>query len=166
MWLEPGEAADVAIMVESLLGDPAFPQLKDQQGALFERPHDMSLVGLIENPLDPQLHAAENMGGASLRVMTGRATRIKLHRLDDKVAIGYVLTDDDQPATYCDVLVSLRPEGAPGRAVHRHAQLDQSGRFVIELGAFELLQEYGLVVAQAHYLGECALADSDSRRWT
>lgn len=164
MWLDPGEVATVAVMVESLWGDPAYPELRDYEGAFFERPHDMSLVGLIENPLDPQLHTAEIMGGASIRVMTGRATRIRLRRLDDDVAIGTVVTvDDGRPVTYGDVLVSLKPDGAAEKALYRQAQLDQNGTFTIELGVFDLLQEYRVVVAQAHYLGAYALADSDSR---
>ena len=164
LWLDPGQSATVAVMVESLLGDPAYPQLKEYRSAIFERPHDMSLVGLIENPLDPQLHAAEIMGGASVRVMTGRATQIRLRRLDDKVAIGYVLTvDDEAPVTYGDVLVSLKPRDDAEKAVYRAAELDQSGRFVVELGIFDLLQEYEMVVAQAHYLGAYALADCDSK---
>jgi M6 family metalloprotease-like protein len=163
LWLDPGESRSVAVMVESLWGDPARPGLKQQRGAIFERPHELSLLGLIENPLDPQLHTAEIMGGANARVMTGRATRIRLRRLDEKVALGLVETvDDGRPVGYGNVLVSLKPRGEADRAVYRGRQLSQDGTFAIELGAFELLLE-GEVVAQAHFLGAFALADCDSR---
>jgi M6 family metalloprotease-like protein len=166
LWLDPGESRPVLVMVESLLGDPAFPELQEQQTAIYEKPHDLSLVGLIENPHDPQLHAAEIMGGANIRVLTARATRVILDRFDENVAQGRVITvDDRQPATYGDVIVSLKPAGIAEKAEYRTGQgrLREDGTFIIEVGASNLVEAAGWVEGQAHYLGAFALADSDSK---
>jgi len=166
LWLNPGETYRVGVMVESLLGDPAYPELNELRTAFYERPHDLSLVGLIENPHDPQLHAAEIMGGANVRVLTARATRIKLERFDANVILGRVITlDDGQPVTHGEVIASLKPQGAAEKAEYRTGQgrLRPDGTFAIELAATGLVEDAGWVDAQAHYLGSFGLAPSDSK---
>jgi hypothetical protein len=165
VWLQPGETRKIGVLVESLVGDPAYPELEQFRTAIYERPHDLALVGLIENPHDPQLHAADIAGGGNIRVLTGRATRIDLDQFDEQVATGRVITvDDEQPVTYGDVIVSLQPVGSAERAEYRTAtKLDRDGRFAVEIGASRLLEEYGWLDGQAHYLGAFALADCDSK---
>lgn len=166
LWLDPGESRRVGVMVESLIEDPAFPEFKQMRSAFYERPHDLALIGLIENPHDPQLHAAEIMGGANVRVLTARATAIRLEQFDDKLVMGRVFTvDDRQPATHGEVIVSLKPQGIPDKAEYRIGQgrLHQDGTFIIELGASNLLADVGWLEGQVHYLGAFGLAPCDSK---
>lgn len=166
LWLEPGDSYAVGVMVESLVEDPAFPEVTEMRQAVYERPHNLSLVGLIENPHDPQLHAAEIMGGANVQVLTARATRLRLEQFDDQVVYGSVVTvDDGQPVTYGEVIVSLKPQGEAEQAEYRTEQgrLRQDGTFAIELGATDLVEEAGWVDGQAHFLGAYAVAPSDSK---
>jgi len=160
LWLDPGETRSVTVMVESLLGDPAFPELEEMKGRIYERQHDLTLIGLIENSQDPQLHATEIMGGANVRVATGRRTRIEVEQLDEKVARGTVVTvDDGKPVDNGDVIVSILPDGKADRAEYRSGQLTR-GRFVLELGAGRIVSEAGYAELQVHYPGGYGLADS------
>ena len=162
LWLDPGETRSVTVMVESLLGDPAFPELEEMKGQIFELQHDLTLIGMIENSQDPQLHATEIMGGANVRVATGRRTRIEVEQLDEKVAMGTVVTvDDGRPVDNGDVVVSILPDGKSERAEYRSDQLNQ-GRFVLELAAGQIVSEAGYADLQVHYPGGFGLADSRS----
>lgn len=166
LWLDPGESRKVGVMVESLVEDPSFPELKRLRNELYERAHNLSLIGLVENPLDPQLHAAEVMGGANVRVLTARATRLELDRFDEKVVLGRVVTvDDGLPATHGEVIVSLKPQGLAEKAEYTtgQGQLRQDGTFAIELRATHLLDEARWLEGQAHYLGSFGLAPSESK---
>jgi M6 family metalloprotease-like protein len=166
LWLNPGESRSVAVMVESLLGDPAFPELQKLGSNFYERPHDLSLIGLIENSQDPHLHTADIMGGANVRVLTGRATRIDLDEFNEIVVRGRVITvDDRQPVTFGEVIISLKPKGIVEEAEYRTGQgkIRQDGSFLIEVAATNLLAEAGVVEGQAHFLGAFGLADTDSK---
>lgn len=106
------------------------------------------------------------MGGANVRVLTARATRIELDRFDDKVVLGRVVTvDDGQPVSYGEVIVSLKPQSITERAEYRTSQgrVRPDGTFAIELGATNLVEAAGWVDAQAHYLGAFGLANCDSK---
>ncbi len=166
LWLDPGETRAVQCMVESLVGDPAFPEYEKMKQLIYERPHDIALIGFIENSQDPHLHRAEIMGGANVRVMTARQTRIDLDEFNKGAVRGRVVTEDDgQGVGYGDVIVSLKPKGVPDKTQYRSqgGRILNDGRFAIELGAGNLLEDWGSLIGQAHYLGAYGLSDCDSK---
>jgi M6 family metalloprotease-like protein len=130
VWLEPGEERSVGVMYESLVGDPAFDLSPEM---VWKRPSRCSLVGLVENTLDPVHHCPEVMGGAEVQLASGRATRIEGPWTDDKVVRGRVVTvDGGDPVGEGVVVVLRRGDGEAEVAIE--ATVD-NGEFVAELGA-------------------------------
>ncbi|MGH8976148.1 MAG: hypothetical protein ACRD0C_23410, partial [Acidimicrobiia bacterium] len=151
VWLGAGEERSVGVMYESLAGDPVLDLPTD---VIWKRPSRCSLVGLIENPLDPQLHCPEVMGGAELQLASGRATRIDGPWMDDKIVRGRVVTiEGGVPVEEGVVVVVLRRDDAPENEVALEAAVD-NGEFVAEVDG-----EARRIEARAYYTGGDGYAD-------
>ena len=135
VWLDPGETRRVEVMYESLLGDPAFAAtVGERREAVWKRPSRLALVGLMENPLDEQLHVADPTGGVSIEVASGRGTRIDPFDSDGKVARGRVTTvDGGQPVTHGAVVVTVQLRGRSKGEASYATTVDSNGYFVVEL---------------------------------
>jgi M6 family metalloprotease-like protein len=174
LWLDPGETRRIGVMYESLAGDPRWDgQIREMQDRFYEHPNRVSLIGLMENPYDEQLHVADVSGGANIVVASGRRTRIVDLELNKYVARGRVITvDDGRPATRGQVVVSAQPDGRPTGEQTRTASVLADGRFVLELALRGCLDgecdrkrpawRKPAIKLQVHYLGAFMLADCDS----
>jgi len=142
--------------------------IREMQGRFYEVPNRVSLIGLLENPMDEQLHVADVAGGANVVVASGRRTAIVDLRIDRNVARGKVITvDDGAPVNRGKIVVTLQPDGRAKYELSRNTSLSSDGRFVIELGLQRDEKSKALVrakalQAQAHYLGSFMLADCTS----
>jgi len=169
VWLAPGETRRIEVMYESLAGDPLFDgRIKEMRGKYYERPNRISLIGLLENPLDEHLHVADVAGGANIVVSSGRRTKIVDLKMDRHVALGRVVTvDDGQPVNRGKVVVSMQPDGRSKHEFSRSGPVFQDGRFAIELNLghdkdSEAVLKARSLSLQAHYLGGLMLADCQS----
>lgn len=168
LWLDPGETQDVEVMYESLLGDPAFAEVtRSHQDEIWKRPSRLALVGLLENPLDEQLHVADTSGGVTIEVGSGRATRIEPFDADDDVVRGRVeAVDTGEPVSRGVVVVTAQPGGHSEGEVSASVPLREDGSFVLELGRLRQDLDGERVSVQAEYLGAFGFADCRSDvRW-
>ncbi|MCF4122802.1 hypothetical protein L1785_17635 [Antribacter sp. KLBMP9083] len=142
VWLDPGETRRVGVMYESLLGDPAFAAtVGERRREVWKRPSRLGVVGLLENPLDDRLHAAEPTGGATVELASGRKTRIEPFGVAERTVRGRVTTaDDGSPVTSGAVLVVLRPKGSAKGEVTIPAELDEKGWFTVRVNPERLAE--------------------------
>ncbi len=169
VWLDPGETRRVGVMYESLAGDPLYAaRIKEMRGNFYERPNRVSIIGMIENPLDEKLHVADVAGGANIVVASGRRTKIIDLAIDRNVARGRVITvDDGKPVDRGNVVVTVQPDGKARREVSRSGKVFNDGRFTIELNLQREDERHAVLTAkglrmQVHYLGALMLADCNS----
>ena len=169
VWLSPGETRRIEVMYESLAGDPLFAaKIKEIHGRFYEMPNRVSLIGLMENPMDEHLHAPDVAGGANIIVASGRKTKIIDLHLDRDVARGKVITvDDGKGVNHGQMLITIAPDGQARRELTRSGQVFSDGRFTIELNLGHDKEAQKLLTAKtlwmrAHYLGGFMWADCQS----
>lgn len=165
LWLDPGETQRVGVMYESLIGDPAYDRVtREHRDEIWKRPSRLSLVGLLENPLDEQLHVADTSGGVTVEVGSGRATRIDPFDGDRDVVRGRVVAvDSGEGVGRGAVVVTAQPRGRAKGEASAAVELAPDGRFALELGRLVGDRRDGEQLAvQAEYLGSFGFADSRS----
>ena len=155
-------------MYESLAGDPLYAaRIKEMRGNFYERPNRVSIIGLIENPLDEKLHVADVAGGANI-VSPRAAHQNHRPRHGQERRAGRVITvDDGKPVDRGNVVVTVQPDGKARVEMSRSGKVFNDGRFTIELNLQREDERHGVLKAkglrmQAHYLGALMLADCNS----
>jgi M6 family metalloprotease-like protein len=134
-WLRlgPHESADVMVMTESLVGDPAFPSLEG--GAAWESPNQLEISGWVSG-----VCAAKCTGGAAVQVNSGRTTTIRdIQVVQEPGVLGRVQLPDDSFVGNGTMLAIARRRGAePGRDdVVGHGEVHGDGRFFVSLNGLE-----------------------------
>lgn len=140
VMLEPGESRDVAVMFEyAYTEDPVHvPELE----AYIGKPLDVSIAALGHPrtaPRPTEVHVP--LGGVSVRVRSGAATRFAQFGLDAPVVFGRVVAAETrEPVTAGSVIVTVvRRRGQ----TDLHAPLLSEGRFSLHLdGEWESVQAY------------------------
>jgi hypothetical protein len=172
VWLDPGETRRIEVMVESLAGDPAFSQaLRGMQDRFHKKANRLSVIGMLENPVERHLHVAAPSGGVNLIVSSGLATRVDHFELHGGTVRGQVRTLAGEPVSGGNVIVTIQPGGKARQELHRIARLRADGEFSVGIPLGDLIDAGDLAPArayrlQAHYPGGTGLADCDSEiRW-
>lgn len=156
VYLQPGEKKPILVMVESLYGDSRFDTetrpfpLSEQRVATTLR-----LSALADTH---QSCTASVIGGVSIQVLTGIATRIDQFDVHPGFGEGRVIRVDTGAGVDGKVLISIIPNqaGPNRREIHVETQA-RNGRFIFEM---EAIRD---AMVQAHYLGRPPYAPSDSK---
>jgi M6 family metalloprotease-like protein len=171
VWLDPGETRRIGVMYESLYGDPVWDDiLREKKQEVFRRPNRVSLIGMLENPLDDQLHVADASGGANIVVSTALATRVDHFDVDKKgrSARGQVVTvNGSETVDRGSVVVTIQPKGRAKGEVTVTTKVDDQGRFTASTQLEQKVASGELAKAEAykveaHYLGAFMFGDSTS----
>lgn len=99
-------------------------------------PNHASFVALLEDPRDPHHHRIDVIGGADVRVLTGRAVKFSRFGVDGRTASGTVVTaDDGKPLASRRVLVRVGTGAAPKiKASYQDVKLTK-GNFTARIAA-------------------------------
>lgn len=127
VWLAPGETRTVEVMFECLLDHPDFPDLPREE--IMRTPNVVAVLGMVD---DPGSDIPTVIGGATVHVVPGRATRFRELDLGLGGGVGRVLFNDTgAPVEDGEVLVSAR--STDGTEIVATAPVDASGRFRVTL---------------------------------
>lgn len=156
-WLRlgPGESRKVLAMFEfapdAEQSDPKVSQFKEKYLRL---PNFFTAVGSIEDPHDPRLHGPKRVSGVSAEIVTGKSTRFREVKVSDRDVVGQVITDEGQPVTGGNVVVTERSGDGRELTAHR-APIQQQGRFqAVLLDRPRTIELY--------YVGSVGYADSET----
>lgn len=168
LWLRPGQRRNVRVMMEYAL-DPRSDAVPDDVrlatgGEGIERltriPNELGLHAYAENPDDDPRHALELLGGAGIRVTTGRATEFSEFGNDGPVVTGQIVTSDDRQPVVSGIVVATVAMARNAHETHVSASGEvQEGRFFVRLPSNEFR------VMSAEYLPTPGFAGS-SAEWT
>ncbi len=154
--LEPGESKPVLVMTESLLGADQFQGLDFQFDPLeggIKTTLRLSALGDTHESC-----TAAVIGGVSILVMTGFATRFDRFEHDFNIIVGDIVRDSDGAPVDGPVLVSIISlDPNDGRPETSHQATAQNGHFLVEFG-----DDLENVRVQGHYLGQGPYAPCDS----
>jgi M6 family metalloprotease-like protein len=136
--LEAREVVDVEVMFEYAPDNLTRPEFIEEFGEELRRfesiPNQASFAALLEDPRDPNHHMINVIGGADVRVLTGRATRFSRFGVDGRTAFGSVVTvSDDKPLPAGRVLLRVGTgAGSTMKAAYQEVALNQ-GSFSVPL---------------------------------
>ncbi|BDX32286.1 hypothetical protein TUM20985_28330 [Mycobacterium antarcticum] len=143
-WLRlgPHQKAEVMVMTESLVGDPAFAA-SFEPGAAWEAPNLLEISGWVAG-----VCVAKCTGGAAVQVNSGRTTTIRdIQVVAEPGVLGWVRLPDGSSATNGTMLAIARGRGAdpdPERDLVGHGDLQNDGRFFVSLNGLERGMEISL----------------------
>ncbi|MET0982596.1 MAG: hypothetical protein ABWY02_10880 [Telluria sp.] len=164
--LDPGEVRKVKVMFESLAGLPEVDaELRQLQllKRFYSEDNKVNFIGFGYPPGTPQAHTPDILGGATVAVKSGRATRFQAFEGNSGGAVrGRVVTlDRGEPANGV-VLVTALLDGAPPRSIDVDLRLDARGEFADVSRLGQQLRGRKIARLDAHYPGAFALASCDA----
>lgn len=146
--LAPGETRTIEVMFECLLHHPGFPDLPEHK--IMTTPNIVAILGLID---DPSSDAPQVIGGTTVHVIPGRATRFEGLDVGVTGASGrVVLVETGVPVADGSVLVVGR--AADGVELSATAEVVGDGRFrVRDFGLNDLARPIEVEVAYMNTAG-------------
>jgi M6 family metalloprotease-like protein len=125
-WLDlgPGEVRSVTVMFEFVGELPETLREDKQARALLGSPNEVGIQAVISDPTDVNHHVLHRLGGADVRVTTGRAAKFEAFQVEGRVASGTVVTADGEPVPGGHVIFSAsRGRGRDARITNQTAEL-------------------------------------------
>lgn len=155
--LDPGEERAIAVFTEFVTGDETMAEYVDKQGGLgqaFEMPNRVRLTGVAGEAC-----SGATLGGASLIVRTGVATRFEQFDVGDEAqyAFGRIVEAGTGKGVSGDVIVTVQPVEAPDKEISGTVEV-RNGDFGIEI-PHDL---FGKLEVQGHFLGRHGVAPCES----
>jgi hypothetical protein len=156
LLLEPGETRKVMMMFEyapdNLSNDVYPPELVQKYRELQRVPNAVAMMSRIEDPNDSPRHKLDVLGGTQAQIVTGKATRFRQFKVDDRRVRGSVVTaDQGQPAPGQVLLRVHRGTARKPDYAYQTVKLVQ--------GAFSAALEAEGHTVDAYYLPDAGFAD-------
>jgi M6 family metalloprotease-like protein len=136
LLLEPDETRWVRVMFEwapeAPQSDPQWVRSGELKEKYYAVPNRVTLLGLIENPLDKRLHGPQPVSGAQADVMHADGTRFEQFKAGDHYAAGSIVRiSDGAPVPGGSVIVIVSVAGEAEAHYHTGIVL-QDGTFALE----------------------------------
>ena len=129
VWLEPGEVRPIAVGFEFapdvLTTQPKYRQME----RMYDQPNQVDVVGWLENPNDPFLHAPVKMSGVTARIVHGSKVWFDRFARDGELVLGHLVAANGS-VPRGDVLILSEP-GPKETSTQTQVQNDGSFRAVI-----------------------------------
>ena len=116
IYLNPGETRKVIIMLEyapdNMTNSTYYKSELEQYQQCQIQPNEVTFRSFIEDPRAGRHYVVQNLGGAQIQVVTGRATKFDRFTIDESSVFGTIVTvDQNNPVNGGKVIIRVSTDG-------------------------------------------------------